>query len=48
MSQDATDHEDMPTEIDFTGAVHGKFYQANSILNLPTDPETQVRTTQHK
>jgi hypothetical protein len=40
--------DDMPPEIDYTGAEHGKFYQTNSILNLPADPETQVQTTQHK
>jgi len=40
--------DDMPAGIDFTGAEHGKFYQANSLLNLPTYPETQVQTTQQK
>ncbi len=46
MNQDATDHDDLPAEIDFSGAERGKFYQAKSTLNFPADPETQVHTTQ--
>ena len=43
MSKDVTDHDDMPAEIDFTGAKRGKFYQADSTLNLPVYLETQVQ-----
>jgi hypothetical protein len=43
MSQDATNHDDMPDEIDFTGAKRGKFYQTNATLNLPVYLETQVQ-----
>jgi hypothetical protein len=46
MNQNATDHDDLPTEIDFTGAERGKFYQANTTLNFPADSETQAQPTQ--
>jgi len=45
MSQDATDHDDMPAEIDFSGAKRGKFYQADSALNLPVYLESQVQAS---
>ncbi|MDP2833953.1 MAG: hypothetical protein Q8Q28_11820 [Pseudomonadota bacterium] len=44
MSQDTTyQDEDMPAEIDFTGAERGKFYQTGSTLNLPVYLENQVQ-----
>ena len=44
MSQDTTSQdEDMPAEIDFTGAERGKFYQTDSTLNLPVYLENQVQ-----
>lgn len=44
MSQDTTyQNEDMPAEIDFAGAEHGKFYRAGATLNLPVYLENQVQ-----
>ncbi len=41
------DDDDMPAEIDFTGAERGKFYQQNLKLNLPVylDAEVQAYLT---
>ncbi len=46
MSESEMDHDGLPFEIDFTGAVRSKFYQSNSTLNFPSDPETQAQPTQ--
>ena len=44
MSQNAIRHDDdMPDEIDFTGAERGKFHQASATLNLPVYLESQVQ-----
>ena len=37
------DDEDMPAEIDFSGAVRGKFYQPDLKLNLPVYLDAEVR-----
>ena len=39
----ATTHEDMPAEVDFTGAVRGKFYRPNLRLNLPVYLDAEVQ-----
>ena len=40
-----TDDNDMPTEIDFSGARRGQFFKADAQLNLPVYLEQQVQTT---
>jgi len=42
-----TNHDDdnMPAEIDFSGARRGQFYQAGAQLNLPVYLEQQVQAT---
>ena len=37
------DDDDMPAEIDFSGATRGQFYRANSKLNLPVYLEAEVQ-----
>jgi len=37
------DDDDMPAEIDFSGAVRGKFYRPNAKLNLPVYLDDEVR-----
>lgn len=37
--------DDMPTEINFTGGVRGKFYQPNATLKLPIYLDLQVQNT---
>jgi hypothetical protein len=37
------DDDDMPAEVDFTGAVRGKFYQPNLKLNLPVYLDAEVQ-----
>lgn len=37
------DDEDMPAEIDFSGGVRGKFYQAGAKLNLPVYLDAEVQ-----
>jgi hypothetical protein len=37
------DDDDMPTEIDFSGGVRGKFYRPNLKLNLPVYLEADVQ-----
>ena len=39
------DDDDMPAEIDFSGARRGQFYKAGAQLNLPVYLEQQVRAT---
>ncbi len=39
------DNNDMPAEIDFSGAKRGQFYRAGTQLNLPVYLEQQVQTT---
>ena len=34
--------DDMPTEVDFTGATRGKFYRPNLRLNLPVYLDADV------
>lgn len=40
-----TDDNDMPAEIDFSGARRGQFFKAGAQLNLPVYLEQQVQTT---
>ena len=40
-----TDDNDMPAEIDFSGARRGQFFKAEAQLNLPVYLEQQVQTT---
>lgn len=35
--------DDIPTEVDFTGAPRGKFYQPNLRLNLPVYLDAEVQ-----
>jgi hypothetical protein len=37
------DDDDMPAEVDFTGATRGKFYRPNLRLNLPVYLEAEVQ-----
>ena len=37
------DDDDMPAEIDFSGATRGKFYRPNLKLNLPVYLEAEVQ-----
>lgn len=37
------DDDDMPAEIDFTGAVRGKFYQPDLQLKLPVYLDAEVQ-----
>ncbi len=37
------DGEDMPTEIDFSGAKRGQFYSAGAQLNLPVYLDQKVQ-----
>ena len=38
------DDDDMPAEIDFSGATRGKFFRTNLKLNLPVYLEAGVQT----
>ncbi len=40
-----TTHDDMPEEIDFTGAERGKFYHEEAQLQLPIYLEPNVQNT---
>lgn len=37
------DDDDMPAEVDFTGATRGKFYHPNLMLNLPVYLDAEVQ-----
>ena len=37
------DDDDIPTEVDFTGATRGQFYQPNLRLNLPVCLDADVQ-----
>ena len=37
------DDDDMPAEVDFTGATRGKFYQPNLRLKLPVYLDAEVQ-----
>ena len=37
------DEDDMPAEVDFTGATRGKFYRPNLRLNLPIYLDAEVQ-----
>ncbi|MDP2879324.1 MAG: hypothetical protein Q8N74_07355 [Sulfuricella sp.] len=37
------DDDDMPAEVDFTGATRGKFYRPNLRLNLPVYLDADVQ-----
>ena len=37
------DNDDMPAEIDFSGATRGKFYRPNLKLNLPVYLDAEVQ-----
>jgi hypothetical protein len=39
-----TDHDDMPDEINFTGATRGKFYHPDLKLNLPVYLDAEVQS----
>jgi hypothetical protein len=39
------DQEDMPSEIDFSGGVRGKFYRSDAQLQLPIHLEASVQNT---
>ena len=39
------DDDDMPAEIDFSGAQRGQFHRAGAQLNLPVYLDQQVQTT---
>jgi hypothetical protein len=41
-SNHSQDDDDMPTEIDFSKGVRGKFYHANATLNLPVYLDAEV------
>ena len=46
MSTQAThDDDDMPVEIDFSGAKRGKFFKTGVQLNLPVYLDQKVQTT---
>jgi hypothetical protein len=46
MSVQTSHHDDdMPAEIDFSGAKRGQFYRAGAQLNLPVYLDQQVQTT---
>jgi len=46
MNQQTTnDDDDMPAEIDFSGARRGQFYQAGAQRNLPVYLKQQVQAT---
>jgi len=42
-SNPASDDDDIPAEIDFSGAVRGKFFRPNLKLNLPVYLDDEVR-----
>ena len=42
-SRQAHDHDDIPTEIDFSGGERGKFYRKNGQLKLPIHLEASVQ-----
>ena len=44
-AQTKHDDDDMPAEIDFSGAKRGQFYKADAQLNLPVYLEQQVHAT---
>jgi hypothetical protein len=44
MTNQSTDDEDMPTEIDFSGGVRGKFHHAGARVNLPIYLDAEVQT----
>ncbi len=44
-AQTKHDDDDMPAEIDFSGARRGQFYQADAQLNLPVYLDQQVQAT---
>ncbi len=37
------DDDDMPAEVNFTGATRGKFYHPNLMLNLPVYLDAEVQ-----
>lgn len=46
MNQQATNHDDdMPAEIDFSGAKRGQFYKSGAQLNLPVYLDQKVQAT---
>ena len=44
-AQTKHDDDDMPAEIDFSGARRGQFYKAGAQLHLPVYLEQQVQAT---
>lgn len=44
MSKKQTAHDDMPTEIDFSKGVRGKFYHPDAKFNLPVYLDDQVQS----
>jgi hypothetical protein len=45
MTSQAHDHDDIPNEIDFSGAERGKFYRKDAQLRLPIHLEADVQKT---
>jgi len=46
MNQQATHHDDdMPAEIDFSGAKRGQFYTSSAQINLPVYLDQKVQAT---
>ena len=43
MMNNTSDDDDMPTEIDFSKGVRGKFYQPDAKLNLPVYLDADVQ-----
>ena len=44
-TQTSHDDDDMPAEIDFSGAKRGQFYKTGAQLNLPVSLDQKVQTT---
>lgn len=43
MTTPATEHDDMPTDIDLSGGTRGKFFKPNAKLNLPVYLDDDVQ-----
>ena len=43
ITSNTPDEDDLPAEIDFSGAERGKFFRANSKLNLPVYLDAEVQ-----
>jgi hypothetical protein len=45
MNANAAEDDDLPAEIDFSGATRGKFYRPGARLNLPLYLDLDVQTS---